>query len=63
MATQKVLTDIPESEVHEVIEDFQSEGCTNVTREKQPNGRWTVRALCPDPARGERSAADQQGDL
>lgn len=48
MAKQKVLTDIPEDEVQQVIDDFESEGCTEVTREKQPNALWTVRATCPE---------------
>jgi hypothetical protein len=45
---EKVLTDVPESEVQQVIDDFKSEGCTQVTKEKQANGLWTVRATCPD---------------
>ena len=47
MATVKVLKDIPESEVDEVVSDFESEGCT-VEKEKQPDGNYTVRATCPD---------------
>jgi len=47
MATVKVLKDIPESDVNQVISDFESEGCT-VEKEKQPNGKFTVRATCPD---------------
>jgi len=48
MATHKILTDIPENEVQQVMDDFESEGCTDVTKEKQPNGLWTVKAICPD---------------
>ncbi len=48
MAKQKELTDIPEDQVQETIDDFKSEGCTEVTKEKQQNGLWTVRAMCPD---------------
>ncbi len=47
MATEKVLTDIPASDVDEVVSDFESEGCT-VKKEKQPDGKYTVRATCPD---------------
>jgi hypothetical protein len=47
MAIERVLTDIPTSEVDEVVSDFESEGCT-VTKEKQNNGLWTVRASCPE---------------
>lgn len=45
---QKVLTDIPEEQVQEIIDDFKSEHCTEVTKEKQNNGLWTVKATCPD---------------
>ena len=48
MAQQKVLTDIPDKDVQQVIDDFKSEGCDPVTKEKQANGLWTVRATCPD---------------
>jgi hypothetical protein len=47
MATVQVLKDVPESDVDQVISDFESEGCT-VEKEKQPNGKYTVRATCPD---------------
>lgn len=47
MATVKVLEDIPESDVDQVIRDFESEGCT-VEKKEQPNGKFTVRATCPD---------------
>ena len=47
MPTEKVMRDVPESELQELIEDLESEGCT-VEKEKQPNGKWTVRATCPD---------------
>ena len=47
MATKRVLTDIPGDEVNQVIEDFESEGCT-VSKQKQDNGLWTVTANCPE---------------
>ena len=47
MPTERVLTDIPESDVDEVVSDFESEGCTT-KKEKQTNGKWTVTATCPD---------------
>ena len=47
MATQRVLTDIPENELDKVVEDFESDGCT-VSKKKQDNGLWTVTAICPD---------------
>jgi len=46
MTTQFTLTDIPPSDVEEVVEDFEGEGCS-VERTKQPDGSFTVRATCP----------------
>lgn len=37
------LTDVPTSDLDELVEDFESEGAT-VETTKQPNGKWTVRA-------------------
>ncbi len=47
MPTQRVLSDIPEAEVNQVVESFKSEGCT-VTQQKQDDGNWTIIADCPD---------------
>jgi hypothetical protein len=47
MSVERVLTDIPDSDVDAVVKDFESEKCS-VTKEKQPNGKWTVRATCPE---------------
>lgn len=47
MAIVKVLKDIPESKVDQVLRDFKSEGCA-VSKEQQQNGKYTVRVLCPD---------------
>ena len=43
MQKERSLTDIPDGEVDEVVNDFQSEGA-KTTKELQPNGNWTVRA-------------------
>ena len=48
MTTERVLKDIPLSDVQMVIEDFKSEDCTDVKAEEQPDGRFTVRAMCPN---------------
>jgi hypothetical protein len=48
MATEKILTDIPEEDVDAVEESFRSEGCNPVTKVRQENGKWTVIAICPD---------------
>ncbi len=45
--TERILTDVPESELDEVVHDFKSAGCT-AEPEKQEDGNWTVKATCPD---------------
>ncbi|CAB1082440.1 hypothetical protein D1AOALGA4SA_10060 [Olavius algarvensis Delta 1 endosymbiont] len=47
MPIERVLTDIPQEDIDQIVEDFESEGCT-VAREKQADGLFTVRATCPD---------------
>lgn len=47
MAKDRILTDIPESDLDQVVSDFESEGCT-VTKKKQADGNWTVKAVCPE---------------
>ncbi len=47
MAIERILNDVPESEVNEVVGDLESEGCT-VKKEKQNNGLWTIKASCPE---------------
>lgn len=39
--------DIPDSDVDQVVKDFEDDGCT-VERTKQPDERWTIKATCPD---------------
>jgi hypothetical protein len=41
MLRREVLRDVPEDVIDRVVSDFESEG-TKVTREKQPDGRWTL---------------------
>jgi hypothetical protein len=47
MPVERILRDIPDSQVDKVVEDFESEGCT-ATKDRQDDGLWTVRASCPD---------------
>jgi hypothetical protein len=37
----ETLSDIPDSEVNQVVGDYESEGAT-VTKTKQSDGTWTV---------------------
>jgi hypothetical protein len=46
MPRKESLTDIPESDLQEVVKDFESEGAT-VTKQKQADGNWTVEAQFP----------------
>lgn len=47
MPRVETLTDIPDTEVDQVVNDFKSEGAT-VTKTRQANGMWTVVATFPD---------------
>lgn len=47
--TIRKKTDIPtEEEANQLIDDFQSEGCNPVVKERQADGKWMVTATCPD---------------
>jgi hypothetical protein len=48
MLKENILKDITESAVEQVVGDFKKAKCQNVTKEQQPNGKWTVKAMCPD---------------
>jgi len=48
MSKTNVIKDLSESEADKAVEDFKSEGCTDVKKEKQSDGNWTVRATCPE---------------
>jgi hypothetical protein len=48
MSLERELKNIPDSEVDKIVADFKSEKCDPVTKEKQPDGKWTVRATCPE---------------
>jgi hypothetical protein len=50
MSKERVLTDVPDSDVESVMQNFTDSGCKPVTKEPQSNGKWTVRAVCPDEA-------------
>jgi len=53
MPRVETLTEIPDEEVDEVVEDFRSEGAK--VQKKPENGTWTVIATFPDE--GESKAA------
>ena len=42
------MKDIPESDVGDIVAGLEDDGCTNIKKEKQPDGKWTVTATCPD---------------
>ncbi len=44
---KKTLDNVPNSEVKQVAEDFESEGAT-VTKTQNPDGTWNVVADFPD---------------
>lgn len=48
MSVTQTIKDITESELDKVISDLQDDGCIVEKKGKQPNGKWTVVATCPD---------------
>ncbi len=48
MAHQEVLKDIPDNRVDKIVAMYGADGCTDIKKEKQPDGKWTVTATCPD---------------
>ena len=48
MSTERETIDIPEEDVKEVMEAYNRAGCDPVTKHKQDNHLWTVKAVCPD---------------
>jgi hypothetical protein len=47
VAHTETLIDVPDSEVAQVVGDFESEDAT-VIKTRQPNDNWTVVATFPD---------------
>ena len=43
MEKQILLRDVPDDDVNKVVADFESEAMI-VTKERQPDGKWTIRA-------------------
>lgn len=46
MIVERVINDIPESDLAKVISDIESEGCGAI-KIKQSDEKWTVIATCP----------------
>ena len=46
---RRELKHVPSADVPQVIEDFEFEGCKNITKESEgeDSDLWTVRADCP----------------
>ncbi len=42
MPRVETLTDVPDSDVAQVVDDFKKAGAITVNATKQPNGKWTV---------------------
>ena len=47
MPKERVLTGVPESDVEEVLADFESDGA-EVTKERQTDGTYTIKARILD---------------
>ncbi len=48
MSVEREINDIPDEKIDEVIASFKAAGCNPVTKVKQPNGLWTVKAICQE---------------
>ncbi len=44
MPKKETLTDIPADKIDEVIQNYKDSGATEVTKTKQPDGRYTITA-------------------
>jgi hypothetical protein len=55
MPRTETLTDVPESEVDQLVQDFKDSGATKVEKTKQANGKYTVVATFPDEPDGGTS--------
>ena len=56
MSREEQLTDIPENEVEEVIENFKFSGATSVNKKRQPDGRYTIIAIFDDTPASSKTA-------
>ena len=58
MKKNRLLKDIPESEVDQIAADYESEGA-HVERAKQDNGLWSILAkFAKNPAASKRIKVD-----
>jgi len=48
MKYERVLKDVPETQLQLVEDDFKSDGAEKVIKEKQPDGLWTIRVVLDD---------------
>jgi hypothetical protein len=48
MAQVVVVRDVPANRVDDLIEGFKNAGATTVTKRKQADGKYTLRATFPD---------------
>jgi hypothetical protein len=46
---EQIFTDVPEAEVPQVEQGCRDAGATEVKKEKQPDGSFTVTCTYPDP--------------
>jgi len=54
------ITDVPDSDVDEVVKDFKNDGATTVTKVRQDSGHWIVTAIYPDQT--DAGIAPEDGD-
>jgi len=47
MSKERIFNDVPKGDVDQLVKDFESQGCS-CEKIKQTNGKYTVKATCPD---------------
>lgn len=47
MALERVLTDIPDSDIDQLVIDFENDGCS-ATKMRQDDTLWALKAICPE---------------
>ncbi len=51
MSQVRTLTDVPDSEVDKLVQDFKDDGANPVSKIPEPDGEWTVVAIYPGKAK------------
>lgn len=48
MAKMQELKNVPADQVDRIVESFKRDKCTDIEKIEQSDGKFTVRAMCPE---------------